>query len=152
KSPAEYRAEARVRDAELAAAYANAQALGLTAEQADLVAGDRATAALFTETAAATGDAALVAKWIINELPRALADKEIADAGLDAPRFAELVALLSRGTVTATVGKAVLAEMVATGKRAAELAAAHTSAPAPDLGSAVDAVIAANPDKAAAYK
>jgi Asp-tRNA(Asn)/Glu-tRNA(Gln) amidotransferase B subunit len=43
----------------------------------------------------------------------------------------------------------VLAEMIATGKPAGVLAAA---APTVDLGAAVEAVIAANPDKAAAYK
>jgi len=46
----------------------------------------------------------------------------------------------------------VLADMIATGKSAGVLAAAQAAAPAPDLGTAIDAVIAANPDKAAAYK
>ena len=152
KSPAEYRTEARARDLDLADAYLKAQAMGLSAEHADLVSGDKPTAELFLVSARATGDAALVAKWIINELPRALGNRELADAGLDAERFGELIALLRDGTVKPAVGKTVLAEMVQTGKRATELAAAHTAAPAVDVGSAVDAVIAANPDKAAQYK
>ena len=152
KSPAEYRAEARARDPELARVYADAQARGLSAEQADLVAADRASAALFAGAAERTGDAALVAKWMINELPRALDGKTVADAGLDAARFAELIALLQGGSITAAIGKAVLGQMVATGKRAGELASAHAAAPAVDLGAAVDAVIAANPDKATQYK
>jgi len=150
KSPAEYRAEARARDPELAVAYEKAQSLGLPAQQADLVSGDRATASLFVDTATATGKAALVAKWIINELPRALAGKELADAALDAARFAELVEMLDQGRLTPAMAKGVLAEMIATGKRAGDLAIAPTSPI--DLGSAVDAVIAANPDKAAQYK
>jgi glutaminyl-tRNA synthetase len=152
KSPAEYRAEARARDPELARVYADAQARGLSAEQADLVAADRASAALFAGAAERTGDAALVAKWMINELPRALDGKTVADAGLDAARFAELIALLQGGSITAAIGKSVLGQMVATGKRAGELASAHAAAPAVDLGAAVDAAIAANPDKAAQYK
>jgi glutaminyl-tRNA synthetase len=152
KSPAEYRAEARARDLDLADAYLKAQAMGLSNEQADLVSGDRASAQLFLETARATNDGALVAKWMINELPRALGDKELADAGLDAPRFAELLTLLRDGTITPAVGKTVLAQMVATGKRAHELTAGQSAASTIDLGSAVDAVIAANPDKAAQYK
>ncbi|HEX5062401.1 MAG TPA: glutamine--tRNA ligase/YqeY domain fusion protein [Kofleriaceae bacterium] len=152
KSPAEYRAEARARDVDLADAYRKAQAMGLSDEQADLLTGERASAKLFVETATATNDAPLVAKWMINELPRALGDRELADAGLDAGRFAELVALLRDGTITPAVGKTVLAQMVQTGKRAHELAAAHTATSTIDLGSAVDAVIAANPDKAAQYK
>ena len=152
KSPAEYRAEARARDLDLADTYLNAKAMGLSEEQADLVSGDRASAQLFRETANATKDAPLVAKWMINELPRALGGKELAESGLDAARFAELIALLGDAAITPAVGKTVLAEMVKTGKRAAELAAAHTTASTVDLGSVVDAVIAANPDKAAQYK
>jgi glutaminyl-tRNA synthetase len=152
KSPAEYRAEARARDVDLADAYAKAQAMGLSNEQADLLTGDRASALLFLDTARATNDAALVAKWMINELPRALGDKELEDAGLAAARFIELVTLLRDGAITPAIGKTVLAQMIQTGKPAHALATAQTSASTIDLGSAVDAVIAANPDKAAQYK
>jgi glutaminyl-tRNA synthetase len=152
KSPAEYRAEARARDAELAAAHGKAQEMGLSNEQADLLTGDRPTAALFLDTQQATGDAALVAKWIINELPRALGSKELGDAGLDAARFAELITLLRDGTITPAVGKSVLAQMITSGKGAHQLVAQHATAAPADLGTAVDAVIAANPDKAAQYK
>jgi glutaminyl-tRNA synthetase len=152
KSPAEYRAEARARDLDLADAYLKAQAMGLSNEQADLVTGDKPSAALFLETARATSDGPLVAKWMINELPRALGDRELADAGLDAARFAELITLLRDGTITPGVGKTVLSQMVQTGKRAHELTSAQPATSTIDLGSAVDAVIAANPDKAAQYK
>ncbi len=152
KSPAEYRAEARVRDAELAAAYAKAEALGVPAEQADLVSGDRATAALFVAAAAATSAPELVAKWIINELPRALGGKPLGDAGLDHAQFVELIGLLRDGKITAAIGKTVLGQMIATGRRASELAADAAATPAADLGSTIEAVLAANPDKAAQYK
>jgi len=148
KSPLEYRTEARARDAELAAAYAKAQELGVSAEQADLLTGDRATADLFVGTATAINDAALVAKWIINELPRALAGRELADvtANVDVARLGQLLAKVKDGSAAAGSAKTALADLVATGK--VEIKAAE----AVDLGSAVDAVIAANPDKAAQYK
>ena len=152
KSPAEYRAEARVRDPELAAAYAKAEALGLTADHADLVTADRATAALFVGTVDATGAAELVAKWIINELPRALGGKPLTDSGLDAAQLAELISELRDQRITPAVGKTVLAQMIATGRRASELAADAVAAPAGDLGSIVEAVLAENVDKAAQYK
>ena len=69
---------------------------------------------------------------------------------LDAKRFTELVERLKAGTLTSAAGKGVLAEMVATGKRVQEIALPEVAAV--DVGSAVDAVIAANPDKAAQYK
>jgi glutaminyl-tRNA synthetase len=152
KSPAEYRAEARNRDAELAAIHGLARGAGLSDEYADLVSGDVATARLFRDAAATTNAAELVAKWLINELPRALAGKDLADSGIDAARFAELIALLRDGAITASVGKTVLAQMVATGRSAPELAADVAATPAGDLTTAIDAVIAANPDKAAQYK
>ncbi len=152
KSPAEYRIEARVRDAGLAAVYARAQELGLSAEQADLISGDRATADLFATAATASGAAELVAKWLINELPRALAGKELGNSGLDGTRFAEFIALVRDGAVTATTGKTVLAQMVATGRTATELAADVAATPATDLTTAIEAVITANLDKAAQYK
>ena len=152
KSPAEYRAEARVRDAMLAETYTRAQELGLSVEQADLVSGDRATAALFGGAASATNAPELVAKWIINELPRALGTKPLADSGIDAPRFAELIALLRANTITAGVAKSVLAQMVATGRSAPDLAADVAATPAADLTTAIETVIAAHPDKAAQYK
>jgi glutaminyl-tRNA synthetase len=151
KSPAEYRAEARDRDPELAAAYRAAQELGLAPEHADLVTADRATAALFVTTARATGATELCAKWVINELPRALAGKELADTRLDAMAFGELIALVRDQKLTSGAAKSVLAQMVATGARAGDLAAAQGGATV-DLGAAVDAVIAANPEKAAQYK
>jgi Asp-tRNA(Asn)/Glu-tRNA(Gln) amidotransferase B subunit len=42
--------------------------------------------------------------------------------------------------------------MLATGKSAGVLAAAQAALPVMDLGPTIDAVIAANPDKAAAYR
>jgi glutaminyl-tRNA synthetase len=151
KSPAEYRAEARARDPELAAAYTTAEPL-LGTEQADLVTGDRATADLFVAAATLSNAPELVAKWIINELPRALAGKELADSGLAAEQLAELIEMLNAGTITPSVGKTVLAKMIATGRRASELAADVAATPVADLGTAVEAVLAANPDKAAQYK
>jgi glutaminyl-tRNA synthetase len=154
KSPAEYRAEARVRDPELAAAHAKIAATpAVTAEWADLLAGDRATASLFLDTVAQVGFPELVAKWMINELPRALAGKELADTGLDASRFGELVKAIGDHTLAVSPAKAALTEMVATGKRLAEVAKpGGEPVAAADLDARVDAVIAANPDKAAQYK
>jgi len=153
KSPLEYRNEARARDPELAGGYARAQELGISAKDADLLTGDRATHALFEGSAKSTGDAALVAKWIINELPRALAGKDLEEVEtLTAARLSELLALVQNNTLTASAAKGVLADMVKTGKPAGDLTAANSDAPAVDLGSAVDAVIAENPEKAAQYK
>jgi glutaminyl-tRNA synthetase len=151
KSPGEYRAEARARDPELAAMHASAEVL-IGAEQADLISGDRATADLFIAATKLSSAPELVAKWIINELPRALAGKELAESGLAAEQLAEVIAMLRDGKISAAVGKTVLAKMIATGRRASELAADVAATPVADLGTAVDQILAANPDKVGQYK
>ena len=149
KSPAEYRAETRARDPELSAAHTAFVTLhGLTAEQADLLSGDLHTANLF-RTAAMSVPAELAAKWMINELPRALGDRGIET--VNAEQLAALLAALSDGSLAPTAGKAVLTELVRTGRPFSELRGA-VAAPAADLGAAVETVIAANPEKAAQYR
>ncbi|MBL0212480.1 MAG: glutamine--tRNA ligase/YqeY domain fusion protein [Myxococcales bacterium] len=149
KSPAEYRAETRARDPELAAAYAAIAALdGITADTADLLTADLATANVF-RTVVTSVPAELAAKWMINELPRALGDRTI--AAIDAAELGKLLAAIHAGSVAPTAGKALLAELVRTGRPFSELQGAATT-PTIDLGATVTAVIAANPEKAAQYR
>ncbi|HEX4422530.1 MAG TPA: glutamine--tRNA ligase/YqeY domain fusion protein [Kofleriaceae bacterium] len=151
KSPVEYRAEARARDPELAAAHDKATSL-VGAETADLLTGELVTARLFLAVAERARPET-AAKWMINELPRALG--EPGARPLDQLAAAELGALLAAidaGTVSGSAGKAILGALVRTGEPFAALAAAAAAAPAVDLGPAIDAVIAANADKAAQYK
>jgi glutaminyl-tRNA synthetase len=155
KSPVEYRAEARARDPELAAAHTRIAAIdGISADHADLLTGDLPTARLFLAATDAVGFPVVAAKWIINELPRALAGKELAEAGLDAPRFAELVHALGEDRINPSAAKQALAEMIRTGKRLSELDAARAGGQisAGELSAQVEAVIAANQDKAAQYR
>jgi glutaminyl-tRNA synthetase len=150
KSPAEYRAEARARDPELAEAYAKASAL-VGAESADLLTGDAATARLFLAVAA-QGKPETAAKWMINELPRALGEPGARPVDqLAASELGALLAAIEDGSLAASAGKAVLAALVRTGQPFAELRAG-AAAPVADLGAAIDAVIAANPEKASQYK
>jgi glutaminyl-tRNA synthetase len=149
KSPVEYRAEARARDAELASAYADASAL-VGAESADLLTGDRATARLFL-AAARLARPETCAKWIINELPRALAESAKSVEQLAAAELGALLAAVDDGSLPTSRAKAVLVELVRTGKPFAEVRAG-AAAPVSDLGAVIDAVIAASPDKVSQYK
>ncbi len=150
KSPLEYRTEARARDAELAAAYDKATAL-VSAEAADLLTGELASARLFLAVAERARPET-AAKWMINELPRALG--EPGARSLDQIAASELGALLAAvddGSLAPSAAKALLGELIRTGTPFAELRAGAAT-PAVDLGAAVDTVIAANADKAAQYK
>ena len=152
KSPTEYRAEARARDPELAAGQATLAALpGVTPDAAELLSGDRDTLALAL-TVTATVAPELATKWLVNELPRALGDQPITVVA--AGELAALLAAVADGSLAPSAGKGLLAELVRTGRPFAEL---RTAAPAPAadagaLDAAIDAVIAANADKAAQFK
>jgi glutaminyl-tRNA synthetase len=150
KSPAEYRAEARARDESLAQDFDRISAM-IGGESADLIAGDRFTATFFLEAIAHANFPDVAAKWLINELPRALEGRGLQDVALPPSEFALLVGAVAKGEVPTAAGKSILAEMVH-GKSFATGRAAIDAAPKVDLGSAIDAVIAANPEKAAQYK
>ncbi len=149
KSGTEYRAEARARDPELAAAYTAISALhGISEDAADLLTADRHTANVF-RTVAMSVPAELGAKWMINELPRALGDRGI--EAVNPEELAKLLAAIHAGSIAPTAGKAALAELVRTGRPFSELSDL-APAPAAELGVTVEAVIAANPEKAAQYR
>ncbi len=147
KSPVEYRTEARARDPELFAAHVKASAL-VGAESADLLTGDSATARLFLAVAE-LAKPETAAKWIINELPRALGEASLAQVA--APELGALLAAVDDGSLPTSTAKTVLAELIRTGKPFDDLRA-EAAMPVGDIGAAIDAVIAANADKAAQYK
>ncbi|MEZ4360773.1 MAG: glutamine--tRNA ligase/YqeY domain fusion protein [Kofleriaceae bacterium] len=154
RSPQEYRAEARERDPELARAYERSLALGLTPADADLLSGDRATAELFLD-AAGRGEPRATARWVINELPRALDGRALEEVALSGANLAELVGLVERGEVTATAGKELLAAAIATGRAPAELAEERGLRGALDeaaLDGMIEGVLAAHEDKVAQYR
>ncbi|MEJ7601899.1 MAG: hypothetical protein WKG01_28645, partial [Kofleriaceae bacterium] len=155
KSPAEYRAETRARDPELAAWHDQFVAMtGVTADQADLLTEDRVIAQLFAGTTKLVGHPDVAAKWIINELPRALAGKPLADADLTADRFAPLIEATATG-LPGPAAKAALVEMVRNGKSFADANAASDAGPVASpaaLAEAIQQVLSANPAKLAEYK
>lgn len=156
KTGPEYRAEARKRDPELDGWFVKIAAMsGVSAEQADLMTGERITAKLFLDTVDLVGRPDVVAKWIINELPRALGDKELDEVSFGADRFAELIRALDTQAIHGPAAKLALAEMIASGKRLAELDVAKQGGQVvglAELESKADALIAANADKAAQVK
>jgi glutaminyl-tRNA synthetase len=155
KSPAEYRAEARARDPELAAAHAwMSGELGLGANEADLLSGTPAVVAFFRAALESSGSAAASARWIINELPRVAGDRDHDALPFDGFQLGALVRMVEEGKLTGPAAKDVLAEMARTGGDPATIAASRAAAPvdAGALASLVDEVIAKHADKVAQYK
>ncbi len=156
KSGAEQRAIARERDPELAARHARYAELGLTADEADLVAGDRPTSDFFDAAlAVAPGRGRSLARWLINEVPREVGDRELGETRLTAAALAGLVALVDDATITASAGKDVLAALIADGGDPAAIVAARGLAQATsadELGATVAEVLGKHPGKVAEYR
>ena len=156
KSRTEYRVEARLRDpvlAERLAAWPDEH--GIPADVADLLTGDRAPGDLFLAAVVAGGPAPAVARWMVNELPAVLGDRELAETRLTGAGLGPLVAAVDRGEVTAAAGKEVLAELVDRGGDPAAIIADRGLAQVSDEGAVaqvVDQVLAANADKVDQYR
>ena len=156
RSRVDYRAEARLRDPVLAARFAGWPAEhGLTEADVDLLTGDRPTGDLFAAAVTRGGPASAVARWVINELPSALGDRDLADSPVTGAGLAALVIAVESGVITGAAAKEVLAELVDRGGDPSQIVAARGLAQVSDEGpiaSIVDEVIAANPDKAESYR
>jgi glutaminyl-tRNA synthetase len=156
KSRAEYRAEARARDSVLADRFAGWPAAhGVSEADADLLSGDRPTGDLFEAAVAAGAPAPAVARWIINELPRELGERQLADTPLTGAGLAALLGAVESGAVSGPAAKEVFAEMMRGGGEPARIIAERGLAQVSDEGAIaaiVDEVLAGNPDKVDAYR
>jgi aspartyl-tRNA(Asn)/glutamyl-tRNA(Gln) amidotransferase subunit B len=85
----------------------------------------KALASYFEEAAKTSGEPKLAANWILSELLYLLkeAGKEITESPITASSVAELLGLIRDGTVSGKMGKDILAEMFASGRRARDVMA-----------------------------
>ncbi len=125
-------AQPKVSEEEMAAARAAARSpeqaqrfaryngeLGLSEQEASLLADDDAVAGIYEDALAAGGDTQDVARWIVNELLRELKTRAVGDLPFGGAELAQLTALIAQGDITATAGKEVFAAMLEAGDAAA---------------------------------
>ena len=129
---------------------------GLSAYDAAVLSQDRDKADYF-ETVAKGRDGKLAANWVTTELFGALnkAGKDIGQTPITAPMLGKLVELISDGTISGRIAKDVFAIMLEGGGDPAAIVAERGLKQVTDAGAieqAVDAIIAANPEQAAAVK
>jgi len=127
---------------------------GLSQYDAIVLISEQAKADYF-ETAAKGRDAKLVANWVTNELSARLAadGKDFSENTLPASHVAELVELIENGTISSRIAKDVFDHVWNGEGSPAEVVEKHGLKQVTDTGAiekAVDDIIAANPDKAAA--
>jgi len=126
---------------------------GLKAQVAGLLIEDRAVAEFF-EAAARAGEGTVepltIANWIVGEIFHLLSESgtEIAQIKTTPEHLVELLALVSRGTINATVGKEALEEMFASGESPQAIVQRRGLTQLSDeeaLGQIVAGVLEANP-------
>ena len=127
---------------------------GLSQYDAGVLISEQAKADYFEE-AAKGRDAKLVANWVTNEVSARLAaaGKDFAENPLPAAHVAQLVELIENGTISSKIAKEVFDHVWNGEGSPAEVVEKHGLKQVTDAGAiekAVDEIIAANPDKAAA--
>ena len=127
---------------------------GLSQYDAVVLISEQAKADYF-EAAAAGRDAKLVSNWVTNELSARLAadGKDFSESPLPALQVAELVALIEEGVISSKIAKEVFDHVWAGEGSPRAVVEARGLVQVNDTGAiekAVDEIIAANPDKAAA--
>ena len=132
------------------------QAIGLSAYDAGVLVADPDATTLFEATLAAVPglEAKPVANWVLGEYLR-LRNAAIEPLSVDPAELGAIVRAVAEGSITRAQGREVLAEHVASGASAAAIVAARGFRQVTDdaaLASAVDAVVAANPDAVADFR
>ncbi|MDJ0838432.1 MAG: glutamine--tRNA ligase/YqeY domain fusion protein [Acidobacteriota bacterium] len=127
--------------------------LGLSDEDADLISAEDTVAGLFEDAAAAHDNPKGIANWVVNEVLRALKDRD--GLPFDGAALGELVKLIDEGTISGKIGKDVFEEMLSSGEGPAAVVERKGLRQVSDAGALepiIDQLIAANPDKAARYR
>ena len=130
---------------------------GLPFYDADVLTAEKEHADYFEETAKTSGNPKAASNWIMTELLRELkqAEKTILQSPIKAPQLGALVALIEKGTISGKIGKAVFAEMWATGNSPENIIKEKNLVQISDssaLEKIVDEVIAANAPQVADYR
>jgi aspartyl-tRNA(Asn)/glutamyl-tRNA(Gln) amidotransferase subunit B len=128
----------------------------LSADDAGVLVAEKATA-LFFERVAAGRDPKAAANWVMGDLFGALnrLGVSIEYSPVSAEQLGALIDLIADGTISSRLAKEVFAEMVATGADPAAVVEAKGLRQVTDAGAiaaAIDAVLAAQPDKLAEYR
>ena len=122
---------------------------------ADVLTGDPAVAGFFDAAVAAHPNAKVLANWVANDVLRELKGRSIGGLPFDARDLADLVRMVDEGAFSTTAARTVFEGMMAGGGKPRELArklGLDQAVSASDLSAAVDAALAAMPDKVEAYR
>ncbi len=130
-------------------------ALKLSRTDAIILAADPALSKFFEDAVKAYANPQGLANWLINDLLRELKNKSLADLPFAAADLAALVALIDDGIISNRIAKDVFAEMLKSGDKPQDIVTAKGLEQVSDtaaLEAIVDKLLAAHPDKVAAFR
>jgi aspartyl-tRNA(Asn)/glutamyl-tRNA(Gln) amidotransferase subunit B len=130
---------------------------GLPKQDAALLAMSRPVADYFEEVASLSEEPKLAANWVLNDLTFLLQEnkKEFVEHPVPAKHLAELIALITKGTISGKIAKDLLAEMVQSEKSAGEVMAEKGLEQINDpeqIARIVGEIMAANPKQVEQYR
>ncbi|EYF02654.1 glutamine--tRNA ligase/YqeY domain fusion protein [Chondromyces apiculatus] len=128
---------------------------GITGEEARILAGDADLKALFEAAVAAHPSAKAIARWVVNEVRRELKGASAKALPFSGAALGELVSLVEAGTLSAPLGKEVLAELAREGGSPKAIVEKRGLTQISDTGAveaAIDAVLAENADTVARFR
>jgi len=133
------------------------ESLGLPEYDAGVLTADPALAAWFEAAVVAFPQPKTVSNWVMGELLRLLRDsgRDARDCPVPPAELAALLAAVEAGAITRALAKGAFETMFREGRGAAAVIAAlgpASSGGSDALGALADQVVAANPDKVAAYR
>ena len=156
KSRSYERAKSRENDPELAVRHARYEAdLKLSADDADVLSGDRGLSDFFEAALAAHPNARTVANVVLNGVLRFVDDGDMSALAFGAEAVGELSALMDADTISSSVARDVLEEMSTSGKAPAAIVADRGLEQVDDTAaveSAVASVLAAHPAELERYR
>jgi aspartyl-tRNA(Asn)/glutamyl-tRNA(Gln) amidotransferase subunit B len=131
--------------------------LGLTPYDAAVISAEKEYADYFEALMQAKHDAKLAANWMTGELFGRLNKMgvEITESPITPAQLGELIGLIEDNTISGKIAKTVFEKMFETGKPAKQIVADEGLVQVTDTGAieaAIDAVLAANPDKLVEFK
>ena len=129
----------------------------LDGRDVEVLIASRSLADYFEALVAVVGDSKAAANWVKGPLLKEAnrVQRSVEDLGMPPPSLAELIGLVEDGTVSGTMGRRVLGQMVDSGKTAREIIETEGLSQVQDsdeLNAWVDAVIEENSDEVERYR
>ncbi len=124
---------------------------------ADVLTEERAVAEYFEEVARQSKDAKLASNWVMGDILRLIKDKkiDITECPIKPAVLAEMLNLISSGTISGKIAKEVFEEMAQTGKSAKTIVSEKGLIQVSDtvvIEKAVDELLAAHPKEVGRYR